>query len=128
MLKNETEACSVGAAEAGADEIVYLLDADYIGSNMELGKVLVNGFLTAALTLPHTQCTIVLVSNAVRLATKNSYALDVLAKLVQKGYRILICGTCLDFLKIRADVQVGTVSNALEIMQTMTAAKKVVKF
>ena len=64
----------------GADEVVYLFDADYIGSNMELGKVLVNGFLNAALSLPHTRCTIVLVSNAVRLATKNSYALDVLCK------------------------------------------------
>jgi tRNA 2-thiouridine synthesizing protein A len=128
MLKNETAACSAGTAEAIGDEIVYLLDADYIGSNMELGKVLVNGFLSAAANLEYTRCTIVLVSNAVRLATKNSYALDVLAKLVEKGYRILICGTCLDFFKIRDDVQIGTISNALEIMQTMTAAKKVVKF
>lgn len=116
------------ACATGADEIVYLFDADYIGSNMELGKVLVNGFLTAATSLKHTRCTIVLVSNAVRLATKNSYALEVLSKLAQKGYRILICGTCLDFFKIRTDVQVGTVSNALEIMQAMTEAKKVVKF
>lgn len=116
------------ASATGADEVVYLLDADYIGSNMELGKVLVNGFLNAALSLPHTRCTIVLISNAVRLATKGSYALDVLSKLCTKGYRILICGTCLDFFKIRDDVQIGTISNALEIMQTMTEAEKVVKF
>jgi hypothetical protein len=58
-----------------ADEIVYLLDADYIGSNMELGKVLINGFMNAAASLKHTRCSIILVSNAVRLATKNSYAL-----------------------------------------------------
>jgi len=128
MLKSETEACSAGAAEAGADEIVYLLDADYIGSNMELGKVLVNGFLKASASLEHTCCTIILVSNAVRLATKNSYALEVLSTLEQKGYRILICGTCLDFFKIRDNLTIGTISNALEIMQAMTDAGKVVKF
>ena len=116
------------ACAIGADEVVYLLDADYIGSNMELGKVLVNGFLNAALSLPHTRCTIVLISNAVRLATKGSYALDVLSKLCAKGYRILICGTCLDFFKIRTEMQIGTISNALEIMQAMTDAAKVVKF
>jgi tRNA 2-thiouridine synthesizing protein A len=128
MLKSETEACSAGAAEARADEIVYLLDADYIGSNMELGKVLINGFMNAAASLEHTRCSIILVSNAVRLATKNSYALEVFEKLTRKGYRILICGTCLDFFKIRDNVKVGTISNALEIMQTMTSAEKVVKF
>ena len=128
MLKSETEACSTGAAEARADDTVYLLDADYIGSNMELGKVLVNGFLKASASLKHTSCTIILVSNAVRLATKNSYALEVLENLKQKGYRILICGTCLDFFKIRDNVIIGTISNALEIMQAMTDAGKVVKF
>jgi intracellular sulfur oxidation DsrE/DsrF family protein len=128
IRKKAVDALVPDCPDTDADEIVYLFDADYIGSNMELGKVLVNGFLSAAANLENTRCTIVLVSNAVRLATKNSYALDVLSKLVQKGYRILICGTCLDFFKIRADVQIGTISNALEIMQAMTVAGKVIKF
>ena len=128
MLKNQTGPRETGAAETDADEIVYLMDGDYIGSNMELGKVLVNGFFKAAASLEYTRCTIVLMSSAVRLATKNSYALDVLKKLTQKGYRILICGTCLDFFKIRDNVEIGTISNALEIMQTLTSAEKIVKF
>lgn len=119
---------SCDAAGRAAGEIVYLFDADYIGSNMELGKVLLNGFMNAALSLPHSACTVILLSNAVRLATKGSYALEVLAKLEKKGYRILICGTCLDFFKIRSEVQVGTVSNALEIMERMTGAEKIIKF
>ncbi|MEI6125696.1 MAG: sulfurtransferase-like selenium metabolism protein YedF [Pseudomonadota bacterium] len=118
-------ACAAGGA---GGEIVYLFDADYIGSNMELGKVLVNGFMNAALSLPHSTCAIVLISNAVRLAVKGSYALEVLAKLEKRGCRILICGTCLDFFKIRDQVQAGTVSNALEIMQHLTEAAKVIKF
>lgn len=109
-------------------EIVYIFDADHIGSNRELGKVLVNGFLNAALSLPQKKCSIILISNGVKLAVKGSYALEVLSKLRDYGFSILICGTCLDFFKIRDKVQVGTVSNALEIMGRMTGASRVIKF
>jgi len=122
----ECSACKPIAEDSG--EIVYLFDSDYVGSNRDLGKVLTNGFLNAALALPHTRCAIILISNGVRLATQGSYALEVLEKLTARGFRILICGTCLDFFKIRGEVQLGTISNALEIMQAMTGAGKVIKF
>jgi len=119
-------ACETTAA--GSGEIVYLFDSDYVGSNRDLGKVLTNGFLNAALALPHAHCTVILISNGVRLATQGSYALEVLEKLAVRGFRILLCGTCLDFFKIRGEVQIGIISNALEIMQAMTGATKVIKF
>ncbi len=122
----ECPACATMAAAHA--EVVYLFDCDHVGPNRELGKVLANGFLNAALALPDTHCTIILISNAVRLATQGSYALDILKKIEAHGHRILICGTCLDFFKIRTDVRLGTISNALEIMQAMTGADNVIKF
>jgi intracellular sulfur oxidation DsrE/DsrF family protein len=71
---------------------------------------------------------VILISNGVKLATKGSYALEVLGKLKEQGVSILICGTCLDYYKIRDKVQIGTVSNALEIMQRMTSATNTIKF
>jgi len=122
--------CPACETTAGSDsgETVYLFDADYIGSNRDLGKVLTNGFLNAALALPGARSTVILISNGVRLATTGSYALEVLEKLAAAGCRILLCGTCLDFFKIRDEVQLGTISNALEIMQAMAGAHKVIKF
>jgi tRNA 2-thiouridine synthesizing protein A len=118
----------VAVCPSSDKEIVYLFDSDYVGSNRELGKVLLNGFMNAALSLPHKNCTVILISNAVKLAVRGSYALDVLNNLQQQGVGILICGTCLDFFKIRDEVAIGTVSNALEIMQCMTAAASTIKF
>jgi len=109
-------------------EIVYLFDSDFIGTNRELGKVLSNGFLNAIAALPNKKGSVVLISNGVRLATKGSYVLEQLSKLKDSGINILICGTCLDFFKIREKVKVGTVSNALEIMECLTSAAKVIKF
>jgi len=109
-------------------KIVYLFDADHIGSNMELGKVLMNGFLTAMQNLQNKNCSIVLISKAVRLATTGSYVLEVLQGLEKQGFSIMACGTCLNFYKIRENVRVGVISNALEILECMTSAAKIIKF
>ena len=110
------------------EPLVYLFDSDFIGTNRDLGKVLVNGFLNAIPSLPKRKSSIILISNGVKLATSGSYVLDTLKQFEEMGFTILICGTCLDFFKIREKVAVGTVSNALEIMETLTTANKVVKF
>lgn len=110
------------------ETLVYLFESDFIGRNRELGKILINGFLNAITSLPKRKSKIVLISNGVRLATARSYVLDTLLELKQSGFEILICGTCLDFFKIRDKVRVGTISNALEIMESLTNASKVVKF
>jgi len=108
--------------------LVYLFESDYIGRNRELGKVLVNGFLNAITSLPKRESRVIFISNGVRLTTKGSYVLDTLSKLKESGFEILICGTCLDYFKIRDKVQIGTISNALEIMEALTNADKVIKF
>ena len=110
------------------EPLVYLFDSDFIGTNRDLGKVLVNGFLNAIPSLPKRKSTIVLISNGVKLATSSSYVLETLKQFEEMGFTILICGTCLDFFKIREKVAVGTISNALEIMEALTTAAKVVKF
>jgi len=125
-----TPVLPAGAAEKqlAQEPLVYLFDADFIGSNRELGKVLVNGFLNAIPSLPERKSTVILISNGVKLATSGSYVLDTLKKFEEMGVTILICGTCLDFFKLREKVKAGTVSNALEIMEALTTAAKVVKF
>jgi len=110
------------------ETLVYLFESDFIGRNRELGKILINGFLNAINSLPKRKSKIVLISNGVRLAIAGSYVLDTLLELKQSGFEILICGTCLDFFKIRDKVRVGTISNALEIMGALTNESKVVKF
>jgi tRNA 2-thiouridine synthesizing protein A len=110
------------------EKIVYLFESDFIGTNRELGKVLSNGFLNAIEELPERKSSIVLISKGVKLAIKKSYVLNRLKSLEEKGFDILICGTCLDYFKIREKVDVGKISNALEIMECMTEADKVIKF
>jgi len=110
------------------EKIVYLFESDFIGTNRELGKVLSNGFLNAIEELPERISSIVLIIKGVKLGIKKSYVLNRFKSLEEKGFDILICGTCLDYFKIREKVDVGKISNALDIMECMTEADKVIKF
>jgi intracellular sulfur oxidation DsrE/DsrF family protein len=110
------------------EKAAYLFDSDFIGTNRELGKVLSNGFLNAIGSVSGYSITIIFISTGVRLATEGSYVLEPLEKLQDSGAEILICGTCLDFFKIRNKVVVGTVSNAVEITERLTGADKTIKF
>ena len=116
------------SGKQATDCVVYMFDSDFIGTNRELGKVLCNAFLKTVLELPHKNVCIVLLSNGVRLAIKGSYVLETLKTLSARGVKILICGTCLDFLKIKNKLMAGTISNALEIMECLTSADKLIKF
>jgi len=124
----KTERSADTKSVVAEESIAYLFDSDFIGTNRELGKILVNGFLNAISSLPHKRSSIIFLSNGVKLTTRGSYVLDPLGKLQGMGYEMLICGTCLDYFKIRDKVKVGTISNAVEILQAMTSAGKVIKF
>ena len=53
--------------------------------------------------------------------------LDDLKALEAQGIKILVCGTCLDFYRVKEKLRVGQVSNMYDIMETMLTAGLVVK-
>ncbi len=99
----------------------YLLNSDHIGANRELGKVLVKGLLNAAAELPYPQ-QLVFINTGVKLVAEKSYCLEILEKLEKSGARILACGTCIDYFKLRDKIKVGKISNALEIMEALSGS------
>jgi selenium metabolism protein YedF len=124
----KTERPAETKAASPEESVAYLFDSDFIGTNRELGKILVNGFLNAISSMTYKRSSIIFLSNGVKLTTRGSYVLEPLGKLQDMGCEMLICGTCLDYFKIRDKVKVGTISNAVEILQAMTSAGKVIKF
>ena len=47
--------------------------------------------------------------------------------LIEKGTKVLVCGTCLNFYGIKDDLKVGTVSNMYDILGAMQEVSKVIK-
>ena len=51
---------------------------------------------------------------------------DNLNTLIEKGTKVLVCGTCLNFYGIKEDCKVGTVSNMYDILGAMQEVSKVI--
>ena len=52
--------------------------------------------------------------------------IDNLNTLIEKGAKVLVCGTCLNFFGIKDDCKIGTVSNMFDILGAMQEVSKVI--
>ncbi len=107
---------------------VVLIPSDRLGSGPEeLGSILMRSFLKTLKDAPVRPWRMVLINAGVRLAVEGSDLVDDLRALQGSGIGILACGTCLDFFHARDKLTAGRVSNMREIVDTLTAADKVIR-
>ena len=52
---------------------------------------------------------------------------DCLNAMIEKGTKVLVCGTCLNFYGIKEELKVGTVSNMYDILGAMQEVAKTIK-
>jgi selenium metabolism protein YedF len=62
----------------------------------------------------------------VTLVSQGSEHLEALTGLAAAGVDVLACGACLDFYRLKDKLAVGRVTNMFEIIETLSAADRVV--
>lgn len=92
-----------------------------------LGAILMKGFLSTLAEWTPRPKEILFLNAGVKLCTKESGALDTLKALEASGVVLLICGTCVDFYKIREQIAVGTITNMQRISQSIAQTSKLVR-
>ncbi len=109
--------------------IVIFVSSETIGhENLELGKMLMGGFLKNLKEQSPLPKTIIFVNTGVFITTKSSDVIDALKDLENKGVEILNCGTCLNFFKIDSkDLLVGSVTDAYTVAKRLFEADKVIR-
>ena len=106
---------------------MLFIGADRMGRGDDrLGAVLIKAALSALADLEPRPKTLVLMNTGVKLATEGSPVLEELRRLQTLGVEILVCGTCLDWFRLKEKVAVGTVSNMFTILERFLAADSVV--
>jgi selenium metabolism protein YedF len=111
---------------ASAGPVVVVIPSDQMGRGQEeLGHILIRAFLHT-LTEVDRPDTIIFFNTGVKLTVKNSEVLEDLHTLEQKGVRILVCGTCLDYFGLKDKIGAGRISNMYTIAETMLAANRLV--
>jgi hypothetical protein len=65
-------------------------------------------------------------TEGVRLAARGSVILEQLQSLERKGVRLILCSTCLTFLGLADQVEVGIVGGMTDILEAQRLAGKVI--
>ena len=111
----------------GAKKIMVLITSDHMGHGDDgLGDMLMFNFLKTLKEMGPELWRVAFVNNGVKFTAEGSEAVPVLQELVAAGVQITACGACLAYFHILDKMQVGEVTNMLEIVTGMKLADSVV--
>lgn len=104
-----------------------LITDDKIGTEIELGKVLLKGFIYALIEAEELPNKIIFVNRGVLVTTQNSEVIEDLKKLATAGVTIYSCGTCLNYFNLTTDLKVGLIGNAYDTINSLITADNSIK-
>jgi selenium metabolism protein YedF len=124
--EHELLGCEVPPAEKGPT--LVQITAETMGSgDDELGSLLMRSFVKTQVQLDGLPDTIIFYNGGARLCCADSVLLDDLNDLARRGVEILVCGTCLNFYGLADQLQVGRVTDMLEIAGRLAAAGHIIR-
>ena len=108
-------------------DTVILLTREGMGSaDAALQHKLLDTYLNLLLkndTIPNAIC---FYTEGVRLVVEGSPHIEQLSQLEQRGVRLIICSTCLNYYGLTEKVRVGIVGGMADILEAQTRAGKVI--
>jgi selenium metabolism protein YedF len=121
------ESCVFPTSAAAPQTTVVVLASDRMGEgDPALGDVLMRAFFQSLVQMPVPQ-KMLFYNRGVFLALNDSPVLPELRGLQDLGVGLLVCGTCLDFYKVRERLAVGQVSNMFAILETQMQADRLIR-
>lgn len=120
--------CCTDTSSAAVGPTVFVIAADTMGKGSdELGAVLMKAFIHTSIELEARPDVIILYNAGVKLAAEGSDFLNDLKQLEEKGVKVLVCGTCVNYFNLTGKINVGIVSNMYDIAGTLSSAGRIVK-
>ncbi len=108
-------------------DMVILITRNGMGdADQELQHKLITTYLTLINEHNILPAAICFYTEGVRLVTTGSPVLDQLKSLEAKGVRLILCSTCLNYLNLADQVQVGIVGGMTDIIEAQMRAEKVI--
>jgi selenium metabolism protein YedF len=107
---------------------VFVVASSVMGQGSDdLGAVLMKAFIHTAIDLDHGPDIMIFYNTGVKLAASDSDVIDDLKILEEKGVKILICGTCVNFFDLTGKIGAGIISNMYDIAGVLSTAGRIIK-
>lgn len=127
-LEPEGEAATAEEQAPVQGKTVIYIGSDQMGQGSEeLGQVLMKNYLFTLTELTEFPDQMFFVNSGVKLACQDSDVLEALDTLACNGVDIASCGLCLDYFEKKEDLQVGRITNMLEIAEAQQKAGRLIK-
>ena len=124
----EEEFLCASAPEKRSGPFVVVLSDNRMGRGDDvLGDVLIRSFIHTLPQLKPLPDAIICYNAGVKLAAKDSAALDDLRQLAEAGVDILVCGTCVNYFALGEQIAAGHISNMYDIAETMAGASRLLR-
>jgi tRNA 2-thiouridine synthesizing protein A len=121
------EPCIFPGATPSPPPAVVVLASDRMGQgDPELGALLMRAFCQTIVQLERPQ-KLLFYNRGVFLALDDSPVLGELKGLEEAGVELLVCGTCLDFYRVRDRLRAGKVSNMFSILESQMQAGRIIR-
>ncbi len=106
---------------------VLQLASDKMGAGDDsLGELLILGFLEELVEQRDLPEKVVIYNSGVLLTKEGTSAAKAIAQMEKKGAEVLLCGTCINFYKLKSELGVGTISNMKAIVSAMNEADHII--
>ncbi|MGI6491917.1 MAG: sulfurtransferase-like selenium metabolism protein YedF [Pelotomaculum sp.] len=106
--------------------VMYFITTNSLGQGSpDLGEVLMKS-LMVTLSEQQSPQALLLLNTGVYLAVEGSPVLEQMQKIAERGTEILVCGTCLDYYKLKEKLAVGVISNMYDINTRLRSPGKVI--
>ncbi len=115
------------AAAADGSYAVFFNKAGIGAGGDDLGQSLAKMAIFTLSESENIPAYILFMNGGVQLTTGvEPQIIDDLNTLIEKGTKVLVCGTCLNYFGVKEDCKVGTVSNMYDILGAMQSVEKVI--
>ncbi|MDD2852373.1 MAG: sulfurtransferase-like selenium metabolism protein YedF [Desulfuromonadaceae bacterium] len=122
-----TEFPAVKVTRPDGRKIMVLVTSSTMGRGDDgLGEMLMFNFLKTLKEMGPDLWRVTFVNSGVSFTAEGSEAVPILRELADSGVKIMACGACLVYFHILDKLQVGEVTNMLEIVTGMKGADSVV--
>ena len=112
---------------AAGPQVVQVTSGTMGSGDDELGALLLRSFLKTQRELDRPPDAIIFYNDGVKLCCTGSPLVDDLRNLEADGIEIIACGTCLNFFELSSQLEVGRVTDMLEIAGRLAAAGSIVR-
>ena len=129
LVKFANGETKVGTNVSVADTYAVFFNTNAIGTNnSELGGNLAKMAIFTLSESDRVPSYVLFMNEGVKLVTGvEPQIVENLNTLIEKGAKVLVCGTCLNFYGLTDELKVGTVSNMYDILGAMQEVSKVIK-